>query len=81
MVNATSINSEPETTAETDGRDWGPWYRPAWKWAVALLWAGASFTGTGFGSAAALAGGAVGAVLGSILLVYLLTRVSRALRE
>jgi predicted membrane protein len=81
MVNATTINSEAEGTAEADARDWGPWYRPAWKWAAALVWAAVSFMSTGYGSAAALAGGAVGAVVGSILLVYILTRVSRALRE
>lgn len=85
MVNATTINSDGNVAegaeGENGGRDWGAWYRPWWKWAIALPWAGASFIGSGGGSAAALAGGAIGSVVGAVLLVYLLTRVSRGLRE
>jgi hypothetical protein len=80
MVNATTINTDADA-AEGDGRDWGPWYRPYWKWAIALVWAGVSFIRSGYGSAAAVAGGAIGSVVGAVLLVYLLTRVSRGLRE
>jgi len=66
--------------SDEDAHSWGPWYRPWWKWAIALIWAGASFIGGSYGSAATLAGGAIGSVVGAVVLVYLLTRVSRGLR-
>jgi len=79
MVNATTINSDADA-AEADGRDRGPWYLPWWKWPIALVWGAASALRSG-GSPAAVAGGAIGSVVGAVLLVYLLTRVSRGLRE
>lgn len=76
MVNTTTDNSDGDA-AKSSERDWGPWYLPWWKPPVALMWATASYIGSGY----SVAGGAIGSVVSAILLTYLLTRVSRGLRE
>lgn len=82
MVNATTMDGDASDAVESDGEsvDWGPWYKPLWKWPIAVVYVLAQLL-----TDPAISGNWVAAVVlfivGPPVLVYITTRVARWVRE